>query len=56
MATPVCLEGMLLEVLKFKVVDRATNKESYATLFTKPVLDETDKEAIVSLRELLANK
>lgn len=73
LSTPVCLEGMLLELLKFKVVDGATNteckrllhpklsgeptdKESYATLFTKPVLDETDKEAIVSLRELLANK
>jgi len=73
LSTPVCLEGMLLEVLELRVIEGATNteckrrlhpmlsgeptcKDSYVTLFTKQVLDDTEKEAIVDLRQLLANE
>jgi hypothetical protein len=33
-----------------------TCKDSYVNLFTKQVLDNTEKVAIVDLRQLLANK
>jgi hypothetical protein len=73
LSTPVCLEGMLLEVLGRRVAEGTTNseckrrlhpelsgeptcKDSYSTLFTLSVLNETKKVTIVNLRELLSNK
>lgn len=70
MSTPLCLEGMLLDVLKRKVghtsqeckdmlhpllSGEATRWESYSPLFDKPILDETDKAEIVELKLLLSN-
>ncbi|MFT4924240.1 MAG: hypothetical protein ACI8WB_000318 [Phenylobacterium sp.] len=67
---PVCLEGMLLEVLSQKapVTNHAckailhpqlsgfpTVKSSYTGLFTKVVLDQTAKVTIQSLRKILLN-
>lgn len=67
---PLCLEGMLLDVLGFKIPKtsqgckellhpklkgRATMANSYQELFAKDVLDKTDKEAIVRIIELLKN-
>lgn len=66
---PLCLEGMLLEVLKQPALATAQAckdklhpqlsgnpaiAESYSPLFDKPVLDKTSKATIVTLREVLA--
>lgn len=71
LSKPVCLEGMLLDVLGLKPADTGdackakllpflggspTLKSSYQKSFGKQVLDQTPKEQIVRLRELLANK
>ncbi len=68
---PICLEGMLLDVLQQKIPNTAqqckkilhpqlsgqpTEVKSYSPLFDKPVLDVTNKQTIVTLRELLQNK
>ena len=70
-STPVCLEGMLLEVLgQFApATNRAcksalhpqlagppTDRRSYANKFPQAVLDVTEKEQIVTLRDVIANK
>lgn len=67
---PLCLEGMLLDVLGCKIPNtsrackevlhpklkgRATLANSYQELFPKSVLDKTNKEAIVRMIELLKN-
>lgn len=67
---PVCLEGMLLDALGQKVpggnqackarlhpqlAGKPTDKGSYAVLFDKPFLDNTSKEQLCTLRELLSN-
>lgn len=71
-STPVCLEGMLLCVLKQQVPNgvtatycknqlhpqlsgRETRRESYRELFPKQVIDNTTKEQIVRLRQLMMN-
>jgi hypothetical protein len=71
LSTPVCLEGMLLDVLGAKVGTCGdscktklkpflggcpTQKTSYQKSFPKEVLDVTEKEAIVSLRKLISNQ
>lgn len=73
LSTPVCLEGMLLDVLGIVVKAGScgdsckaqlkphlggcpTQKTSYQKSFSKKVLDATDKEQIVKLRELISNK
>ncbi len=71
LSQPICLEGMLLDILQQTIPTTAdkckaslhpqlsgnpTDKESYSPLFDKPVLDTTDKATIVQLRDLLANK
>ena len=68
---PWCLEGMLLDALGHQVPDgnlackqklhlmlsgAPTSKLSYANLFTKEVVDLSNKKQLVILRELLANK
>ena len=65
---PLCLEGMLLEVLKQTALPTSqacknklhpqlsgdpTEACSYSPLFDKPVLDKTTKMTIVMLREIL---
>ncbi|SQH76085.1 conserved protein of unknown function [Shewanella benthica] len=70
-STPVCLEGMLLEVLGErpartnqgckeklhpKLSGLPTCKHSYAVLFTKKVLDKSDKVPIIELKLLMQNK
>lgn len=67
---PLCLEGMLLDVLGSKVPrtsqackevlhpqlkGRPTLAQSYQELFPKDILDNTGKEAIVRMRKLLKN-
>jgi hypothetical protein len=69
-STPVCLEGMLLEVLGQRSPDTSdackrslhpslsgppTRRDSYAVLFPKQVLDDTKKEQIVLLRNTISN-
>ena len=69
-STPHCLEGMLLDILgeKSPVNSQACKarlhprlngspaaKESYASLFPKPVLDRTPKQQIVELRTIISN-
>ena len=69
-STPICLEGMLLEVLGMQVPSSNTacknrlhpklaghpaRPEAYELLFNKPVLDETTKHQIVTLRHTIAN-
>ncbi|SON51557.1 conserved protein of unknown function [Vibrio tapetis subsp. tapetis] len=71
LSTPVCLEGMLLDVLGVKpgtcgdscktklkpfLGGCPTQKTSYQKSFSKEVLDTTEKDAIVSLRELISNQ
>lgn len=68
---PICLEGMLLDVLGQKtpstnqackdklhplLTGKPTEKQSYRVKFPKPVLDTTTKQTIVNLRNVLANK
>lgn len=70
-STPVCLEGMLLEVvgqrapltnmackaaLHPQLTGSPVETYSYAKLFPKTVLDSTRKEQIVTLRAVIANK
>lgn len=70
LSTPLCLEGMLLEVigqnpsntaeackklLHPQLSGKPTEPYSYENLFTKIVLDETNKSTIVRLREVLAD-
>jgi len=67
---PLCLEGMLLDLLGCKVPHtsqackevlhprlkgRPTQAQSYQVLFPKNILDNTGKEAIVRMRKLLKN-
>jgi hypothetical protein len=69
-STPLCLEGMLLEVLTQPIPANstdckrqlhtqldgpATNKRSYKPLFDKPVLDATPKDQIKRLIALLSH-
>lgn len=69
-STPICLEGMLLDVLGQSVLSSCveckdalhsqlsgspTQKESYAQLFGKNVLDESNNEAIQSLIRRMKN-
>lgn len=71
LSTPICLEGMLLDVLgvnagtcgdsckaKLKpfLGGCPTKKNSYQKSFSKEVLDATGKGTIVSLRELISNQ
>lgn len=66
---PLCLEGMLLEVINQtapktsyacksklhpKLSGNPSELSSYSPLFNKPVLDKTSKATIVTLREVLA--
>ena len=68
---PVCLEGMLLDVLGLPVPDTnasckaalhpqlsgpPTQADSYAEKFPKPVLDAISKEQIVKLRKSISNE
>jgi hypothetical protein len=69
-STPWCLEGMLLDALGDRVPNgneackrklhpmlagAPTEKASYGNLFTKDFVDNSEKEQLVILRELLAN-
>jgi hypothetical protein len=71
LSEPLCLEGMLLEVLGQKaaltsqackdklhpqLAGKPTEKQSYRIKFPKPVLDITTKQTIVDLRKLIANQ
>lgn len=71
LSTPICLEGMLLDVLTQPIPHTAKkckqslhpqlsgnpiNPASYSPLFDKPVLDNTSKQTVARLRKLLANK
>lgn len=71
LSTPVCLEGMLLEVIGIKAGDCGdsckaklqpylggcpTLKTSYQKSFPKQVLDKTKKEPVIELRILLSNQ
>lgn len=71
LSKPLCLEGMLLEVIGQTASNTAvackkllhpqlngkpTEANSYKTLFTKAVLDATSKVTIVELRKALANE
>ena len=71
LSEPLCLEGMLLDVLGQKsastsqackdklhplLAGKPTEKQSYRVKFSKPVLDTTTKQTIVTLRNVLANK
>lgn len=70
-STPICLEGMLLNVLGEKIPTsaqkckgvlhpllsgRPTLAKSYEPLFPKPVLDAAKNPTIISLRSLLTGK
>ncbi len=70
LSEPLCLEGMLLSVLKQTIPYSAkkckdllhpqlsgdpTESSSYSPLFDKPVLDGTDHKTIIKIRQLLAN-
>lgn len=70
LSEPLCLEGMLLDVLHEKVPGTSqeckrklqprldgppTEKRSYARLFPRPLLDETPKATIGALRQLMQN-
>lgn len=70
LSEPLCLEGMLLEVigqspsntaeackklLHPQLSGKPTEEYSYKALFTKEVLDETDKLTIVRLRNILSD-
>lgn len=70
LSEPLCLEGMLLEVIDLKPLNTAeackkllhpllsgkpTEPYSYETLFTKTVLDKTKKLTIVRLKNILSN-
>ncbi len=69
-STPLCLEGMLLDVLDQKIPNTAQKckstlhpqladspvlAKSYELLFTKPVLDKTAHTTIKALRKLLSS-
>ncbi len=69
-STPLCLEGMLLDVLGQKIPDSSqacknklhpklsgppTAKSSYGILFPKAVLDATPKAQIVDLKKYISN-
>lgn len=69
-STPLCLEGMLLDVLGQKIPDSSqacknklhpklsglpTAKSSYGVLFPKAVLDATPKAQIVDLKKYISN-
>ena len=69
-STPWCLEGMLLDALGERVPNgndackcklhpmlagAPTDKNSYKILFSKEVVDGSEKEQLVTLRELLSN-
>ena len=71
LSTPVCLEGMLLEVLGIKAQSCGdsckaklkpylggcpTKKTSYQKPFPKAVLDKTTKAPLIALRKLMANQ
>ena len=68
---PVCLEGMLLDILGERVPrtnqackdalhsllsGKPTIASSYADIFTKDLLDNTEKEQIIILREVISNE
>ncbi len=68
---PVCLEGMLLDILDERVPrtnqackdalhsqlsGKPTIASSYADIFTKDLLDSTEKEQIIVLREVISNE
>ncbi|WP_230661065.1 hypothetical protein [Psychrobacter sp. I-STPA10] len=70
LSQPLCLEGMLLDILKQNIPDSAqrckkvlhpqldgkpTEPSSYASLFDQPILDSSDKATIVTLRTVLQN-
>ena len=67
-STPICLEGMLLKVLNQPIPNtnndcknklypqlsgNPTQKESYLSLFNKPVLDNSNHETIIQLKTIL---
>lgn len=69
-STPICLEGMLLEILDQNPPDTnqkcksmlhpllsggPTEKSSYSQKFPKTVLDSSSKSQIIDLREIMAN-
>lgn len=69
-STPLCLEGMLLEILGQRagvtnnackmalhpqLAGKPTDPKAYGVLFPHPVLDATAKEQIVTLRHVIAN-
>jgi len=69
-SSPVCLEGMLLEILGEASFDtnqgckdalhpqlsgRPTAAKSYAEKFTKPILDGSGKDQIITLRNVIGN-
>ncbi len=71
LSSPLCLEGMLLEVLGIKAGNCGdsckaklrpylggcpTQKTSYQKSFPKSVLDTTKKEQIIRLRKLISNQ
>ncbi len=71
LSEPLCLEGMLLDVLGQKAAStsqackdklhpqlagKPTEKQSYRVKFPKPVLDTTTKQTIVDLRKLMTNQ
>ncbi len=71
LSTPYCLEGMLLDILKDDTSGGCKDcknrlhpqlsgspiyPNSYSTLFTKSVLDNTDKKQISALRSIMLNQ
>lgn len=71
LSEPLCLEGMLLDVLQQwipetaelckkslhpQLVGHPTDAKSYRVLFPQLVLDESTKQTIIDLRTLLKNK
>ncbi len=67
---PICLEGMLLDILDQKIPSTAqacksslhpkldglpTDKNSYSKLFDKHVLDNTSKEQIITIKKIISN-
>ncbi len=71
LSEPICLEGMLLDILGEsipttakqcksllhpKLAGKPTEATSYAVKFTKAVLDDSNKVTIIELKAVLANK
>ena len=71
LSEPVCLEGYLLKLLNRKVPHTAdqcksilhkllsgspTNPQSYASIFTKEIIDSSEDKTLIQLKNILSNK